>query len=287
MAGTAFFNLTVAAKKWVKEQTAKLPDVHRQEGSRHLFKKETEMYNKLRIPILLTLLSIGPTGCFRITEAILTGQPPKDTKVVPIVQATLVIQSRSNVPIYTEYHWWYTGYHNLPIPLTWTPLTRRWYHTGRQHWWMDNFEPRYWPRREYVITLEPRPEPEPIIIVQEPKPIVIELKPITERSTMIPRDTKAGIDRYVDGGVPTGSFLRAVLSNDLFEATMKADADNQLALADICQYIRHYTPHTCYGSPEAVANWIKFHRATPAEANCAAGGDRERRGHYYDQEHVQ
>jgi len=101
---------------------------------------------------------------------------------------------------------------------------------------------------------------------------------------MIPRDTKSGVDQYVDHGVPTGSFLRAVLENDLFEAVAKADYHNKLALAAICEYIYNYTPTTCHGSPEEVAAWLKFHREEQEVANCAAGTDRERRERYYDQE---
>lgn len=101
---------------------------------------------------------------------------------------------------------------------------------------------------------------------------------------MIPRDTKTGIDRYVDHGVPTGSFLRAVLSNDLFEAVAKADYHNKLALVDLCDYIYNFTPNVCHGSPEEVAAWIKFHSERPDAANYAASQDREARERYYDQE---
>lgn len=99
---------------------------------------------------------------------------------------------------------------------------------------------------------------------------------------MIPRSPKAGIDRYVGNGVPTGSFLRVVLENDLFEAVARADPDNQLALADICEYIYNYTPATCHGSPERVAAWLKFHREHPEQAHEAASQDRERREQYYE-----
>lgn len=99
---------------------------------------------------------------------------------------------------------------------------------------------------------------------------------------MIPRAPKAGIDQYVDWGVPTGSFLRAVLSNDLFEAVARADQYNKDALTDICEYIYNYTPTICHGSPEEVEAWLKFHSEKPEEAYNAAGADRERRKQYYE-----
>jgi len=73
----------------------------------------------------------------------------------------------------------------------------------------------------------------------------------------IPENVKASLDRYVMNGIPTGDFLRAVLSNDLFEAVGRADMDNQHNLVSICQYIYNYCPSTCHGSLKKVDEWIK------------------------------
>jgi hypothetical protein len=62
--------------------------------------------------------------------------------------------------------------------------------------------------------------------------------------------------RYADHHVPTGGFLRAVLSNDLLEAVIKADDDNRTALVDIVGYCYEEIPHDCWGSPERVRAWL-------------------------------
>lgn len=100
---------------------------------------------------------------------------------------------------------------------------------------------------------------------------------------MIPRDTKAGIDRYVDAGVPTGSFLHAVLSNDLFGAVNKADADNSVALYDVCWYVQGYTPTLCHGDPERVSKWLRLHERQPQLAANMSTWDKERREKYYEE----
>jgi len=98
---------------------------------------------------------------------------------------------------------------------------------------------------------------------------------------MMPRDTKQQIDLYVDRGVPVGSFLYAVLSNDLMETFLKADAHNKVSLQLICEYVQHFTPALCHGSPERVAKWKELHRTIPKSAYTLAGEDRERREAYY------
>jgi len=73
---------------------------------------------------------------------------------------------------------------------------------------------------------------------------------------MIPQDTKDQIDEYTQRKIPVGSFLYAVLSNNLFEAIAKADEHNLLALRDIAMYIYNEIPSVCWGSPKIVEKWI-------------------------------
>jgi len=101
---------------------------------------------------------------------------------------------------------------------------------------------------------------------------------------MIPRQPKRGIDDYVDRGVPTGDFLYAVLSNDLFGAFGKADQYNQAALCDVCRYVHDYTPAACHGSPERVAAWLASHRESPDRVERYVNYDAERRRTYYERE---
>ena len=71
------------------------------------------------------------------------------------------------------------------------------------------------------------------------------------------QDTKGSLDLYVEKGIPTGGFLRAVLANDLMEAVGRADWQNQKDLHEICDYVYNCMPIPCHGSYENVDNWIK------------------------------
>lgn len=73
---------------------------------------------------------------------------------------------------------------------------------------------------------------------------------------MLPEHTKNDIDNYVSKKYPPGDFLYAVLTNDLFEAVARADDINLYSLIDIIKYIYNDVPSTCWGSPEAVAEWL-------------------------------
>jgi len=73
----------------------------------------------------------------------------------------------------------------------------------------------------------------------------------------IPERTISSITRYVEERVPTGGFLRAVLSNDLMGAMSKADLHNQQALPAICKYIYNRVPSGCWGSENIVNDWLK------------------------------
>lgn len=70
------------------------------------------------------------------------------------------------------------------------------------------------------------------------------------------QDTKDTIDRYVQFGIPTGSFLYAVLTNNLFEAMGKADDDNRENIWHICNYIYNEITYSCWGSKQNVDAWI-------------------------------
>lgn len=97
---------------------------------------------------------------------------------------------------------------------------------------------------------------------------------------MIPEHVKIAIDGYVDKGHPVGSFVYAVLCNDLFEAAVRADEYSQLCLSGICKYIYNLTPAPCWGSEQAVADWTKLHKEQPEFVETIAVMDREARKNY-------
>jgi hypothetical protein len=67
------------------------------------------------------------------------------------------------------------------------------------------------------------------------------------------------LTRYAQHGVPPGSFLRAVLENDLASAVGRADDHNAANLSAIVRYAHTALPPLCLGSPEAVRAWIVHH----------------------------
>ena len=65
-----------------------------------------------------------------------------------------------------------------------------------------------------------------------------------------------GIKDYVLNRHEKGSFIMAVLRNDLKGAIGQADDRSLLALRDIVRFVYNETPYDCQGSPEAVKEWL-------------------------------
>ncbi len=69
-------------------------------------------------------------------------------------------------------------------------------------------------------------------------------------------DLTRSVDLYILRGVPTGSFLEAVISNDLREAMARADEDSRAALFGLVSYLHNDCPGGCWGSPERYRDWM-------------------------------
>lgn len=72
----------------------------------------------------------------------------------------------------------------------------------------------------------------------------------------VPAHTQGVLIRYIENRYDPGSFLTAVLSNDLFGAVWRADRENLQALENICRFIYSDMPADSWGSPERVAGWL-------------------------------
>jgi hypothetical protein len=75
--------------------------------------------------------------------------------------------------------------------------------------------------------------------------------------------TDAKLDRFVQSlqlyaehGCEPGSFLRAVLENDLFEAVSRADSEAASSLPDIVRYIYNNIPMGIWGSRHNVIHHL-------------------------------
>ena len=82
------------------------------------------------------------------------------------------------------------------------------------------------------------------------------------------RDIFRSLQDYAAYGCPTGSFLHAVLTNDLFDACGRADDNNERALPDICRLIYNHLPSDCWGSEKIVAGWLHMHRELREQARA-------------------
>lgn len=62
---------------------------------------------------------------------------------------------------------------------------------------------------------------------------------------------------FINLGLQQGSFLEAVLSNDLRGACRQADDFNRHLLFEITCWLWNYAPSPCWGSPEAYRSWCQ------------------------------
>ena len=65
------------------------------------------------------------------------------------------------------------------------------------------------------------------------------------------------IDRFVRHRIAPGSFVTAVLSNDLTGAFLAGDEDSLRGLRDIMRYVHWEIPGVCHGSKSIVERWLK------------------------------
>lgn len=73
----------------------------------------------------------------------------------------------------------------------------------------------------------------------------------------LPEYMRDGTRDYIEHGVRPGSFLTAVICNDLFKAVVRADYINKSWLKDWCLFFYHESPPDCYGSEQVMGAWIK------------------------------
>jgi len=65
-----------------------------------------------------------------------------------------------------------------------------------------------------------------------------------------------GLRMYIEKGIPSGSFLEAILCNDLKEACARADNENRFLIWHWVNWLYNEAPSDCWGSPEKYQAWI-------------------------------
>lgn len=74
----------------------------------------------------------------------------------------------------------------------------------------------------------------------------------------IPEHCRKGLKDYIENGVETGGFLRAVIENNLVEAFNRADLTNQERLRDYAWFLYNHAPVSSWGSKLNYETWIKI-----------------------------
>ena len=73
----------------------------------------------------------------------------------------------------------------------------------------------------------------------------------------LPERYRGGMKRYIEEHIPPGSFIRAMLENDLQGVMGNVDLDTVSELRNIYLWIYNEAPGICWGSPEKVTAWVK------------------------------
>ncbi len=87
---------------------------------------------------------------------------------------------------------------------------------------------------------------------------------------LVPPHLVAALQRYAEHRIPTGSFLRAVLENDLSGAVARADEESLRALPNIVSYVHWELPGPCWGSPATVSEWLAAAEREPSNMETFA-----------------
>lgn len=66
-----------------------------------------------------------------------------------------------------------------------------------------------------------------------------------------------GLELYFQHGIEPGSFLTAVLSNDLRGAAKRADGRNQRLLFEHVRWLYNEAPNGSWGSAENFKRWVE------------------------------
>ena len=77
----------------------------------------------------------------------------------------------------------------------------------------------------------------------------------------IPDRMMPGITQYIEQGIRPGSFLQAVISNDLKEAIGQADDENINNLPAYVGYFYNEAPSLCWGSVQRMEGWMDARRS--------------------------
>lgn len=80
---------------------------------------------------------------------------------------------------------------------------------------------------------------------------------------LIPDSCLDALIRYIIRGDPLGSFLEAIIRNDLVESAARADMENIQILHVYASFLFNFAPGTSWGSKDAIDKWRKDRKRSP------------------------
>ena len=79
-----------------------------------------------------------------------------------------------------------------------------------------------------------------------------------EKAAKIPVDyMKESTIEYIEYGIMSGNFLRALFENKLVQAFSSADTNTQKYMQEWATYLFNYAPAAWWGSVEKVQKWVE------------------------------
>lgn len=90
--------------------------------------------------------------------------------------------------------------------------------------------------------------------------LLVNGRPI-DYSTVPAAHMRDAVQRYLEQGIPGGSFLMAVVENDLIRAAACADDVNRHLLFEWAGWFYNYAPAGSYGSRESADHWMKYRQS--------------------------
>jgi len=91
----------------------------------------------------------------------------------------------------------------------------------------------------------------------------------TPNYAILPEHMQESMRRYIEEGARPGSFLSAVLENNLVRAFSRADEINSIYMINFARFLYNEAPLDAWGSEQAVRDWIQSKWEERVAANPA------------------
>lgn len=93
-------------------------------------------------------------------------------------------------------------------------------------------------------------------MIRNPEELKLYYRRWIERSADLPEPTRTALANYIVFGQRPGSFLSALLKNDLRGTVTLADKDNMALIWRYITLLYHEAPSLSYGSEQNFNDWI-------------------------------